>query len=108
VIVGKRYKLIYNALYQLPYKPVDFANLPAWKETVQAAEQGKVPPSLIPLYRGEPRSMFELYDLENDPDELINLAGKRDAAEIERKLRIDLSEWMILQRDVIPLPIPNK
>jgi arylsulfatase A-like enzyme len=106
VIVGKRYKLIFNAMFHLPYRPVDFANLPSWKETVEAAQQGKVPASLIPLYRGDPRPMFELYDLENDPDELVNLAVKRETAEIERQLRIDLSEWMILERDFIPLPIP--
>ena len=107
-IVGKRYKLIYNTLYHLPYKPVDFAGLPAWRATEEAAKNGKVPASLIPLYTGQPRPMFELYDLQNDPDELVNLAGKAPSAAIERELRLALSEWMILERDFLPLPIPKE
>jgi arylsulfatase A-like enzyme len=106
-IVGKRYKLIYNAMFHLPYRPVDFAGLPAWRSTEAAAQQGRVHASLVPLYTGLPRPMFELYDLQSDPDELNNLAGKREAAAIERGLRIALSEWMILERDFIPLPIPR-
>ena len=106
-IVGERYKLIYNAMFHLPYRPVDFAGSPAWNSTVEAARNGRVPDSLIPLYTGQQRPMFELYDLQNDPDELNNLARKEESAAIERELRLALSEWMILERDFIPLPIPN-
>jgi hypothetical protein len=32
MIIGKRYKLIYNALEQLPYQPVDFAGHAFWTD----------------------------------------------------------------------------
>ena len=50
--------------------------------------------------------MFELYDLVNDPNEFNNLIGKPQAADIERELKGALQEWMILQRDFLPLPVP--
>jgi N-sulfoglucosamine sulfohydrolase len=104
-VVSKKYKLIYNALWQIPYHPVDFAGDAMWKELVQMNKDGKLPPELAALYFAPTRPMFELYDLENDPNELKNLAGTADATE-ERKLKAALQEWMILQRDFVPLPIP--
>jgi N-sulfoglucosamine sulfohydrolase len=50
--------------------------------------------------------MFELYDLQADPSEFNNLIGKPEAATLERTLKAALQEWMILQRDFLPLPIP--
>jgi len=105
VVVTKSHKLIYNALFQLPYTPVDFSGGPAWKATRKAAEAGKVPPALVPYYAGKERPLFELYDLTNDPNELNNLAGKTESAAVERKLKSMLHEWMILERDYLPLPI---
>jgi arylsulfatase A-like enzyme len=103
-IVGQRYKLIYNAIWQIPYQPVDFAGQPFWKEVQEAATNGKVPEPLAPYFNGKNRKIFELYDLQNDPNELNNLAGNPDYAEIETQLKQDLTEWMILERDFIPLP----
>jgi N-sulfoglucosamine sulfohydrolase len=50
--------------------------------------------------------MFEVYDLQADPHELTNLAGRPEAAAAERELKAALQEWMILQRDFVPLPVP--
>ncbi len=36
---------------------------------------------------------FELYDLENDPGEISNLAGQKDVAEIEKRLKDTLLGW---------------
>jgi hypothetical protein len=49
--------------------------------------------------------VFELYDLERDPREFNNLAGDREARKVERRLKRVLQEWMILERDYLPLPI---
>ncbi len=49
--------------------------------------------------------MFELFDLESDPNEFVNLIGKSEHAALERELKGKLQEW-ILQRDYLPLPIP--
>jgi hypothetical protein len=48
--------------------------------------------------------MFELYDLQSDPVEMKNLAGKPEVAAVEKQLRDTLEEWMILERDYVPLP----
>jgi hypothetical protein len=104
-VVSQKYKLIYNALWQIPYHPVDFAGDEMWRELVQMNKDGKLSPELSKMYFAERRPMFELYDLENDPNELKNLAGTPDATE-EQKLKGVLQEWMILQRDFVPLPVP--
>jgi arylsulfatase A-like enzyme len=105
-VVSKKYKLIYNALWQIPYHPVDFAGGAMWKELQQMNADGKLTPELSKMYFSPTRPMFELYDLEADPNELKNLAGTKDAAAVERKLKGALQEWMILQRDFVPLPVP--
>ncbi|MFN0086743.1 MAG: sulfatase, partial [Blastocatellia bacterium] len=98
VIIGRRYKLIYTALWQLPYQPVDFAGQPFWKEVRQMNKDGKLPPLLSRLYFSPTRPMFELFDLEADPSEFNNLIGKPEHASIERELKARLQEWMILER----------
>jgi hypothetical protein len=108
VVVTKTHKLIYNALFHLPYSPVDFNSTPAWKSVVAAAEAGQVPAGVIPLYTGKPRPLFEVYDLVKDPNELDNLAGRPEAAEVEADLKARLQEWMILERDFLPLPVPGE
>jgi N-sulfoglucosamine sulfohydrolase len=50
--------------------------------------------------------MFEVFDLEADPAEMKNLAGTTEYAAVERELKAALQEWMILQRDFVPLPVP--
>jgi arylsulfatase A-like enzyme len=105
-VVSKRYKLIYNALWQIPYHPVDFAGGAMWKELEQMNKDGKLSPQLSKMYFSSTRPMFELYDLEADPNELKNLAGTKALADVEKQLKTELHEWMILQRDFVPLPVP--
>jgi len=105
-VLTKMHKLIYNALWQLPYTPVDFNNDAFWKELRALNEQGKLSPEMSLLYFSPTRPMFELYDLQNDPCEFNNLIGKPECATLERELKAALQEWMILERDYLPLPIP--
>ena len=58
------------------------------------------------LYFSPERPMFGLYDLEKDPHELDNLAGSVEFAKIEEGLKEALQEWMILNQDYLPLPVP--
>jgi len=106
-VVSRRYKLIYNALWQIPSTPVDFAGEPFWKELQQMNAEGRLSPEMSRVYFATTRPMFELYDLQNDPREFENLAGKTSAATVEYELKAALQEWMILQRDFVPLPIPD-
>lgn len=68
-------------------------------------KDGKLSPELARLYFSPTRPMFELYDLESDPAELKNLAGLPEYAKLERELKAALMEWMILERDFVPLPV---
>jgi arylsulfatase A-like enzyme len=106
VVVGPRHKLIYNALWQIPYTPVDFAGDAFWKELTLLHKEGKLGEPYASVLFAPQRPMFELYDLQSDPHELKNLAGKPEVAGVEKELKAALHEWMILQKDFVPLPIP--
>lgn len=104
-IFDKRYKLVYNALWQLPYYPVDFAAQPFWLELTQLHTEGKLDKQTDRLLFSERREIFELFDTQNDPDEIGNLAGDPAFKEIEWRLKSQLQRWMILNEDYVPLPI---
>ncbi len=106
-IVTRRHKLIYNALWQLPYDPVDFGGQPFWKELQKMNREGRLSPEMSRIYFSPKRPIFEIYDLENDPAELRNLAGRKETASIEHTLKMALSEWMIRERDYLPIPFPG-
>jgi len=63
-VIGKKYKLIYRTLWQLPYHPVDFARLPMWKELRQMATDGTLEEPWSSLYFSPERPMFGLDDPE--------------------------------------------
>jgi len=107
-VITPKYKLIYNVLWQLPYTPVDFAGDSFWHELQRMNEEGKVKPELAALYFKPNRPMFELFDLEADPAEMHNLIDSKEAAAIQKELKGALQEWMILQRDFAPLPVPPR
>jgi arylsulfatase A-like enzyme len=99
-----RYKLIFNCTPWMEYAPVDSANDPGWRQMVDAHQAGKLAPELDRAYFTRPRPIVELYDLENDPSELANLAGRAELAAVERQLKLALQEKMILDYDFVPLP----
>ncbi|GAB4042911.1 sulfatase family protein [Spirosoma litoris] len=105
-IIGSRYKLIYNALWQLPYTPVDFAAQPFWLDLTQRHAEGKLNPKIDQRLFAARREMFELFDLEKDPNEFTNLIDDEQHQDIVHDLKTRLQEWMILNRDYLPLPIP--
>ncbi|TLU99549.1 sulfatase family protein [Dyadobacter luticola] len=104
-IFNKKYKLIYNAIWQIPYHPVDFAAQPFWLELKQKHAEGALAEPYEKLLFADRRKMFEIYDEEKDPFETNNLTGKPEVKEIEHELKSRLQEWMILNRDYLPLPI---
>ncbi len=100
-----RYKLIYNCTPSMIYAPVDSAGDTGWKQMVAAHAEGKLPPVFARTYFTSPRPIYELYDLENDPAELTNLAGKDEVKAIEQALKEALHEKMIVDYDYLPLPL---
>ncbi len=105
-VISKKFKFIYNPMFNLPYCPVDFESEDFWKELVQLNKDKKLPERFSQTYMfSSQRPMFELYDLENDPNEFINLSGKKEFEHQEKTMKTELLKWMILNRDVVPLPI---
>ena len=99
-----RYKLIYNCTPWIPYAPVDSAGGQAWQEMAAAHDAGKLAAGVSATYFTTPRPVYEFYDLDADPAELHNLSGQSAVADIEREMRIALTEKMILDFDYLPLP----
>ncbi len=100
-----KYKFIYNCTPYQIYAPVDSANDPGWKQIVAAHEAGQLPPHFERAYFTHPRPIFELFDLEKDPAEMVNLAGQPAHQAVEQELREALAEKMILDYDFLPLPV---
>lgn len=108
VVVGKRYKLIFNALWQLPYQPVDFDGAKFFRDLAKQAKAGELAEPFNSLYFAPQRPMFELYDLQSDPWEMKNLFGQEGTQAIEDELRRQLSAWQMRQHDFVPIPYPRK
>jgi len=129
-ITGRRYKLIYNGQPNQPYSPVDQGGrflapankqkasadvlpavartddaraLGAWGAIVRAHEAKTLSPQFNRLYFQRPRPIFELYDLQSDPYEFDNLAGKPELKATEITLREELDKWMVLSADFLAL-----
>ncbi len=100
------HKLIYNVTPGQRYAPVDSAGDPGWQEMTREHNEGKLAAPFEQIYFGA-RPVYELYDLQTDPNELKNLAGNPDAAAIENELKAALQQKMILDFDYLPLPIPR-
>ena len=104
-ITSRRFRYIYNALPDRSYTPVDMPGKDAWKAIQSAHSENKLSPLHERLYFQKPRPIVELYDLQNDPLELRNLAGNRSVADLEQTLRQELESWMIREHDFLPLPM---
>lgn len=98
----RRYKLIFNAAPRFPYRPpTDLQNSPSWQAYVRLSRRRVLSPELMRLF--EPaRPLFELYDLEKDPNEFNNLADRYDHHELLEELKYKLSDWMHATYDFLP------
>lgn len=106
-ITSRRYRLIFNALPDRAYSPVDMNRTLAWHAIVRAHRAKQLSALHERLLFQTPRPALELYDLQADPFELNNLAGQDATKAIETKLRIELSQWMVREGDFLPIPSLN-
>jgi len=100
-IRDKRYRYQRNFYPHLPYKPYeDFEfNAPVLQRWVQLAREGKLTGDREMLaMRFKP--VEELYDSENDPHMVKNVASDPKYAEVLKRMRSRLRDWMIETRDL--------
>jgi len=88
-----RYKLIENAYLDLPYgHPSDCSSSPSWEDLLELKKAGKLTPAQAQTFQ-VPRPRFELYDVEQDPHELKNLADSPEHAAVFKELQTALAKW---------------
>jgi hypothetical protein len=96
-----RYKLIFNALPQLPYRPSwDIYDSLSWEAMAKAGRR-PLPPQNEQLFAAS-RAVLELYDVEEDQGEFNNLAGSLEHDEILSDLKVRLGRWMHTTFDFLP------
>jgi len=105
-IRDKRYKLIVNYMAD-QVNPGAKAYLPpgVWETSLDEQDLAAVPSDLrAALERAAQPPAEELYDLEQDPTELHNLADRPDLAAVRTKLRQALIDWQREHDDRIADP----
>ena len=90
VVRSGKHKLIWNIAHSLPFPfASDLYGSATWQDTIKHGKDHVYGKRSVSAY--EHRPQFELYDLEEDPDELHNLAkesARRDTlASLKQKLR---------------------
>ncbi|MEM1296165.1 MAG: sulfatase-like hydrolase/transferase [Verrucomicrobiota bacterium] len=103
----ERFKYIRNFLSYLPHlQPNQYKDGKAITQTIRKLHsQGDLTPLQANLLAA-PRPREELYDLESDPEETVNLAEVPEYAETLTELRTSLTDWMIESRDLGLIPEP--
>ena len=87
----RKYKCLFNISHQLPFpSAADLWQSPTWQATLsrQLERYGE---RLTSAYLQRPR--YELYDLETDPGETINLADRAEYAEVLADFQRRLEQW---------------
>lgn len=100
----EKYKMIVN---EYPYLPVgnigDLAESGAWFSLLKAYRNSKLKQNYWQSFKF-PRTQVEIYDLENDPNELHNLAedGSWQSFRISKLLMPLLDKWKKETKDIPP------
>lgn len=94
-----RYLYVRHFMPQLPYyqDAVIFNKGGSYAEIRRIQALGELPPAAQAMLH--PRPVEELFDLQADPGESVNLAGDPRHAERISQLSKDLAQWMIEHRD---------
>lgn len=91
----ERYKLIRTDAYlDLPLcTAADLASSPTWFSLIAAKKGGTLTPGQARLFE-TPRARIELYDLEADPWELVNVGDQAEYAATAQELALALDRWI--------------
>lgn len=92
VVRGKQYKLIWNIAYPLPYPfASDLWAAASWKAQYQQGPDAPYGKRTVGRYIHRPQ--FELYDLQKDPDEAVNLAEDPNYAAVLKEYQDKLKAF---------------
>ncbi len=97
VVIGRKYKYIFNIAHQLPYPfASDLYRSPTWQGVLERGDElyGK-----RTVYAYLQRAQHELYDLEEDPDEVHNLAFDPQYQDKLEELQAKLKSWQQATKD---------
>ena len=97
VIRTHKWKFIWNIAHPLTYSFAgDLWSSPTW-QAVLSRKMDRLGSRSIDAYLHRPR--FELYDLENDPNEVVNLADRPESAPLVADFTAKLKVWQKETRD---------
>jgi N-sulfoglucosamine sulfohydrolase len=106
---SERFKYIRNDDADRPLTPpADAVRSPTFLAMRRLRDEGKLTPLQSSCF-AKPRPVEELYDLEADPDETVNLAADPKFAETLAGMRRALADWSRETNDVMPeRPSPDE
>ncbi|NND97547.1 MAG: sulfatase [Pirellulaceae bacterium] len=88
----RRHKLIWNVAWRSEYPlPIDTLNRATWTEAIRRGEPTMGRRTIEKFLF---RDQIELYDLQNDPHEIVNLADDPSHADLRRDLTNKLMAWL--------------
>jgi arylsulfatase A-like enzyme len=102
-----RWKYIRNFMSHLPHaQPNQYKDGKAIVQTIRKLHKSGELNELQDRVFQAPRPVEELYDLENDPYETVNVAEKPEHQQRLKQFRGALYDWMVQTRDVGLIPEP--
>ncbi|WP_247236642.1 sulfatase [Telluribacter sp. SYSU D00476] len=104
MVRDKRYRYLYNYMPEKPYyQPLRYRmSIPMMQEIITLRDQGKL--DSIPMNWFKTKPVEELYDVENDPYELNNLAGDPKFTKKLTELRNAFQTWTKQVGDMAAIP----
>ena len=99
----RRFRYIRHFYPEIPYLNGKYASrYMVIKEMRELAKAGELDAAQESFLLPQKRAAEELYDLENDPDEINNLAGQAEYESIQSELSRVLAAWMENNGDIDP------
>ena len=98
VVQDRRYKLIWNVAYQLPYPfASDLWTASTWKECYDQGPETMYGKRSVHRYIHRPQ--FELFDLVADPDEIVNLADLPEHSALLETMQARMKNYQLSTQD---------
>ena len=98
VVRTRQYKLIWNIAHQLPYPfASDLWAAPTWQDIYRRGKNAKYGKRTVNDYIH--RARFELYDVKNDPDEVVNLAGSKEHTPLLKQMKAKIRAFQLRTSD---------